>query len=473
MDKEEKITNEYNDFKNEYSSFQKEVYDFLIELELDSKYDIYSIEQRPKNNIKELLSIIKNIREKPEKYKKLTSITDIKDIAGIRITCHCNSDREKLYDFLEGVLKQKYFDIIGQKKDDNYYHAYHFNFYKKINKNGGELSIYCELQLRTVLSNAWAIQDSKYVYKNKVSEGEPQILSGVVSDILNSCENLWELVREKSITNGENNFKLIIPMRDDIDKKVTFAEKKLNDCYEEKKEWFDKNKKLALSEINGLGINTYTEVIVCSPSDEEKKLTDLNEAAKTSQIKTFGWPIGVFIEGREDFSPKPTADGICAKIVFKDDNIQGRENYSYDYWAIKKDGSFYMLKSLFEDQRKLGYIFFDTRIIRIAEVLMYISNLYKKIGIDENAEFMVQIKYSGIKDRIIGSAGNRKIYEQRKSSENEIVKKVKVSVMKIDNDLSELVEQIITPLFEVFDFFEIKREFLEDIVNKYKKGEIS
>ena len=58
--------------------------------------------------------------------------------------------------------------------------------------------------------------------------------------------------------------------------------------------------------------------------------------------------------------------------------MSGRQ--SYDYWAIRRNGDFYVLQSLFEDERGENLIFFNTRIVRVAEALMFASNLYTHLG---------------------------------------------------------------------------------------------
>jgi hypothetical protein len=43
----------------------------------------------------------------------------------------------------------------------------------------------------------------------------------------------------------------------------------------------------------------------------------------------------------------------------------------YDYWAVRKNGDFYLLQSLFEDSRERNALFFNTRIVRVTEALMF------------------------------------------------------------------------------------------------------
>jgi len=136
-------------------------------------------------------------------------------------------------------------------------------------------------------------------------------------------------------------------------------------------EWISKHKEVAFSGLEQNGKSEFMEIRMTLLEDFNLNVAqgDLLTAARNAQIDTFGWPLGIILDGTE-YSPKPTTDGIVAEI-----NLEDRE--SYDYWTIRKDGSFYLLKSLFED-RKPGYIFYDTRIIRITgRVLDYVTYALK------------------------------------------------------------------------------------------------
>ena len=82
-----------------------------------------------------------------------------------------------------------------------------------------------------------------------------------------------------------------------------------------------------------------------------KSQVELLSAVRASQILTFGWPIGVLMESPE-YRPRPFGDGIRAEI-----SITGRGRTNYDYWAVGKNGDFYLLQNLFEDTRDRDALF--------------------------------------------------------------------------------------------------------------------
>ncbi len=464
----EEIKKDYEIYKPYYRELQKEVFDFLQDLkkERESTIDILNISPRLDDDIKKLDSILRNFTEKPEKYKGVKFLTEIKDIARNRITCHCQTDRDVLFDILGGKLRQKYIDVTEDKKDGSY-RAYHFNLAKNFKVNGKTKKLYCEIQLRTVLGDAWAIQDSKYLYKNKRSEGEPKILSRAVSDILYGCESLWDLVKMKS-KEEKGDIEKILKIKDITTEKIGAVKKEVGKGLSKKdlNDWFDRHQKESFKNFRNLGITAFMEVKMHLPNlTLNISKINLRDAARKSPIHTFGWPIAVYSDMREN-SPNPDVDGIVAEIVIKDD-------LSYDYWSIKHDGSFYLLKSLFEDKRKPNYLFFNTRTVRITEVLMYALNLYSNLGIKEDEPISIMIKHGGFKDRIMGAAGNRLIAWEYKSIEDEISTEFVMSIKEIKENITGQVVKYTTPFFELFDFFSVERKIIDDIVTNYIHGKVT
>ena len=192
------INDDFKIYKPFYTSFKDEVLNFLLEIKEQHKatVDIYNIDSR-----------VKTATSAAEKIKKsngkLSRISDLQDIVGVRIICHCTSDLDRFDAILNEELKKKYSDIERQPKSGKSgYRGIHYIVKKEFEINGKKENLLCEIQLRTVLQDAWAIQSHLYGYKKK-TEGDADILKQVVSGILDNCENLWELVK-KSIKGEEN-----------------------------------------------------------------------------------------------------------------------------------------------------------------------------------------------------------------------------------------------------------------------------
>src|SRR5207249_6676973 len=129
-------------------------------------------------------------------------------------------------------------------------------------------------------------------------------------------------------------------------------------------EWLQQQQSIASAGLADAGRSGFMEVrAALDPPKISKTQAELNEAAKAAEIRTFGWPIAVYLN-RDYARPKARADGIIAQI--RTDTKQ-----SYDYWSIRRNGDFYFVGSLFEDERRPGFVFFNTRIVRVTEALLY------------------------------------------------------------------------------------------------------
>jgi hypothetical protein len=195
---------------------------------------------------------------------------------------------------------------------------------------------------------------------------------------------------------------------------------------------------------------------------------ELNEAARGAEIKTFGWPIGVYLGNREEFRPKPRADGIVADVAIEDRS-------SYDYWAIRRNGDFYSLSSLFEDRRSPAHLFLDTRVIRATEGLLYCARLYSRLGVDPSSTVQFSLRFAGLKNRLLYAANPLRAFTllDRRCIEDEVVSEISTSLQDIEAKIVVLVKQLLSPVLILFDFFELPDSVYDELVNKFVKGEIA
>ena len=196
-----------------------------------------------------------------------------------------------------------------------------------------------------------------------------------------------------------------------------------------------------------------------------KSQIELLSAVRASQILTFGWPIAVLLENRPEYSPHPFGDGIRAELAFSD----GRT--SYDYWAVRKNGDFYLMQSLFEDSREKNALFFNTRIVRVTEALMFAGKLYAAIGAAPDAKLSVRFTHNGLAGRTLKSASsNRRLSEDRKSHEQLSETEAVIVLGDIKSALVDEVRRVCAPMFMLFDFMEFAPEIYEDIVRRSRKA---
>lgn len=193
----------------------------------------------------------------------------------------------------------------------------------------------------------------------------------------------------------------------------------------------------------------------------------LLDAMEKSQVHSFGWPIGVVMD-REEYKPKAVRDGIRASILIRDE--------SYDYWALRNDLVFYLLKTLFEDARAQGKIFLDTRIVRTAEAILRISRLYKEMGIPSGERVVIRIRYAGLRGRELSAADRGRassLHGGRICIEDEAEINIHERLGSLQPKLVELTHRAVSNLTMLFNYFQPSQEqIVRPLLKEFFKGEV-
>jgi hypothetical protein len=234
--------------------------------------------------------------------------------------------------------------------------------------------------------------------------------------------------------------------------------------------WFNSQYASAEIGMSSLGLKAGMEIRSALHDPVAKSQIELLNAVRKAEIRTFGWPIGIVMENVDDYRPRPVADGIVAKVAIPEKSISGTP--SYDYWYARNNGDFYLLQSLFEDQRTTDAIFFDTRIVRVTEALLFLSRFYENLGTPLEARVTVGITHRGLADRTLTSAGNRHVFP-RKTTAGTSITQVSDTVLGLRERTTNHVMQILEPMFMLFDFATFDRSIYQDIVSKFAAGHVA
>ena len=232
-------------------------------------------------------------------------------------------------------------------------------------------------------------------------------------------------------------------------------------------EWLQSHRQVARPELEATGKRGFMEIrLALDQPKPSKTQLELDEAAKTSTISTFGWPIAAYLN-TDEFRPHPRADGIVAVI-------RPEVGGTYDYWTIRRNGDLYLLKTIFEDDRdNPSKLFFNTRIVRVTEVLLYCARLYTRLEIDPAHVVHIAIRHGGLRGRILGtSSPNRFMHPGTPTEEDEIETEIHSSLDGLQTNLVGLVKEIVASLLVVFDFFQLDDAIYEEIVNAYVEGRV-
>ncbi len=236
-------------------------------------------------------------------------------------------------------------------------------------------------------------------------------------------------------------------------------------------QWFKNNYAVADKSLTKIGLKGTMELRFALHDPIGKSQIELLNAVKKSEIRTFGWPIGVTLENRDDCRPRPMADGIVAEIAIGDSIFSERP--TYDYWALRTNGDFFLIQSLFEDYRTENKIFFNTRIVRVTESIMFCKNLYSNLGASDNAKLSLRIRHKGLAGRELTSSSPNRFFIPSMSKENISETQIVDSINQLDLRLVDHVRQITEPMFMLFDFKQFVPQIYEDIVRSFVEGRVS
>ena len=226
-------------------------------------------------------------------------------------------------------------------------------------------------------------------------------------------------------------------------------------------DWLDYHFQKAIFGLHTNGFNAYMEIrfklIDCNINRNQHELRD---AIQESQVRQSGWPIGLYVPS-SDNAPHPIANGIFAEII-------GRDGRSYDYWTVRNSGDFFLLRSLSEDRDQTQHIYFDTRIKKVTETLLYCHNLYSNMNISAEKEIKIGIYHVGLENRILSSGNpHRHLGSDYQSSEETNYFEFTVKLSDIHDTLIDNVKRIINSLTVIFDFCNIDDGVIEEIVTEF------
>lgn len=235
-------------------------------------------------------------------------------------------------------------------------------------------------------------------------------------------------------------------------------------------EWRDSLRQQGERGLAEVGRSAYMEVSAELRNPGNWPQPRLLDVIRDASVHTFGWPIAVVLDNRDEYRPRPTADGITADIAIGGNDT---DRTSYDLWKLFRDGRFYTLLSLFEDERRPDSLFFDTRINRITESLLLLLRIYRRLEVSDTEGIDISFRHAGLKDRVLRAANtNRSMSWERKAAENVSDVRFTTTVEELESNLVGVVKGVTQPLFMLFDFFELGDQILEELVEGFVAGEV-
>jgi hypothetical protein len=231
--------------------------------------------------------------------------------------------------------------------------------------------------------------------------------------------------------------------------------------------WEQLVRERGVAEVYSHGRTTYAYLVGAAfkqPSQQE--LIDLLEQAKGPET---GWPMWLLLHGDRTGAPMSYQGTIEALLaggtVFNDPSHS-------DYWRADPSGRFFLLRGFEEDdepeRRAPGTVFdFLLPVWRCGEALLHASRVAVALGAPE-ATITFRASWTGLQGRALRSLWERRLMDGGHAREDAVVSHIEVSADSISPNLPEILQQLLAPLYAVFDFFQMPRSLVEEELAKFR-----
>lgn len=205
------------------------------------------------------------------------------------------------------------------------------------------------------------------------------------------------------------------------------------------------------------------------------------EVLRASVVRHTGWP-PFWYPTRAGIVPYPI-DGAVECWLGGDlqPQLGERDAAHSDFWRIHPDGMAFLLRGYQEDgsdAQRPGRApvppasVFDITlpVWRIGETLLHARTLAANL-FDGSTTIRFVANYEGLAGRSLVSIDNRRhVWEDRVARQDSITLNTHIDAQAIDPNLPEIVHPLLSPLYALFDFFELPMQLVVDELTRMKAG---
>lgn len=186
-----------------------------------------------------------------------------------------------------------------------------------------------------------------------------------------------------------------------------------------------------------------------------------------------GWPVWCDSRYFTDTSARPfVLDGYWEALIVSLDGAFGNH---IDFWRLSPKGKFYLYRVLQDDvgggdrTPEPGTVLdFALMISKIAECVVVAIEFAKSLGASEASNVDFSFRWQGLQGRALSSWANpnRMLSWSPVAHQDVLTTNITIPIDTAISAYSGYIHQIITPLFQVFNGFEIDESVTEDLVRR-------
>jgi hypothetical protein len=181
-------------------------------------------------------------------------------------------------------------------------------------------------------------------------------------------------------------------------------------------------------------------------------------------VRHTGWP-PFWYPTRAGIAPYPI-DGLVECWLGNDDQtpVERRDAAHSDFWRVDPAGLAYLVRGYQEDglETRPPASFFDVTlpVWRVGEALLHAHSLAGNL-FEGPTTIRFTVTYEGLAGRALASVDNsRHVNGGRIARQDSITMKTHIETAAIDTNLPEVVHPLLSPLYALFDFFDLPMELV-------------
>ena len=196
--------------------------------------------------------------------------------------------------------------------------------------------------------------------------------------------------------------------------------------------------------------------------------------AQARGIKLTGW--SVFLDmTTPGWTPYPHHDFVEAWVGRP---IERERNFNdpahADFWRASREGKLYTIRGYTEDSlsdriQPGASVDITLPIWRVGEGVLFAARLAETF--EDVDAVAIECSFTGLENRYLTSlSGSRSMFDDRFSRTTEVTMTAEVTLDQVRDNLTEVMHQLLTPLYERFDFFPLSIELVDAELGRLRGG---
>ncbi len=205
------------------------------------------------------------------------------------------------------------------------------------------------------------------------------------------------------------------------------------------------------------------------------------EVLQRSVVSHTGWP-PFWYPTRAGIAPYPLNDAIeCWLGGDQQTPIEDRDPAHSDFWRIHPQGLAFLLRGYQEDNAEVQRpgrdnilpgtcLDITSPVWRVGETLLQAESLANNL-FEGPATIKFVATFKGLENRsLISVDGRRDVWQRRQSRQDTITLTTHIDAQAIGPNLPEIVLPLLSPLYSLFDFFELPMQLVADELARMRAG---